>query len=233
MRLYALGAIAEFSFLYDIKNVKMTIIQPRLDSISTDEISAIDLLYWASEKLAPAAALAFKGEGDFCAGEHCSSGFCRANAVCKARADKNMELAIYEFQDSSTLSIDEIADIIGKCNELAKWAKDIQEYALEQAVAGVKYTGWKLVEGRSNRRYTDVNAISDILMDEFTQDKVYKPAEILGISAMEKSIGKKRFGELIGGYIEKPIGKPVLVIESDKREVFNKATTDFGVVDNG
>ncbi|MBU3155154.1 DUF2800 domain-containing protein [Clostridium estertheticum] len=233
MRLYALGAISEFSFLYDIKNVKMTIIQPRLDSISTDEISAIDLLYWASEKLAPAAALAFKGEGDFCAGEHCSSGFCRANAVCKARADKNMELAIYEFQDSSTLSIDEIADIIGKCNELAKWAKDVQEYALEQAVSGIAYPGWKLVEGRSNRRYTDVDAISDILMDEFTQDKVYKPAEILGISAMEKSIGKKRFGELVGDYIEKPVGKPVLVVETDKREVFNKATADFEMVPNG
>jgi len=233
MRLYALGAIAEFEFLYDMQNVKMTIIQPRLDSISTDEIKAEDLLKWAEDVLKPTAALAFKGEGDFCAGEHCSSGFCRAKAVCRAREEKNMELAVYEFSDGPTLNIDEIADIIGKCDELAKWAKDIQEYALEQAVAGIGYPGWKLVEGRSNRRYTDVDAISDILMDEFTQDKVYKPAEILGISAMEKSIGKKKFNELIGDYIEKPQGKPVLVVETDKREVFNKVTTDFGVVADG
>lgn len=231
MRLYALGAIAEFGFLYDIKKVKMTIIQPRLDSISTDEMLVEDLLKWAEEVLKPTAQLAFKGEGEFCAGSHC--GFCRAKAVCRAREEKNMELAVYEFSDGPTLSTEEIADIIGKCDELAKWSKDIQTYALEQAVSGIEYKGWKVVEGRSNRKYTDVDAISDILMDEFTHDKVYKPAEIFGISAMEKSIGKKKFAELVGDYIEKPVGKPVLVVESDKREVFNKVATDFEVVSNG
>ena len=233
MRLYALGAIAEFEFLYDMQNVKMTIIQPRLDSISTDEIKAEDLLKWAEGVLKPTAALAFKGEGEFCAGEHCSSGFCRANAVCKARADKNMELAVYEFQDSSTLSIDEIADIIGKCDELAKWAKDIQEYALEQAVAGTEYTGWKIVEGRSNRKYTDVAKVAEILVNNgYVWEKIYKPDELFGLTNMEKAVGKKKLNELVGDFIEKPIGKPVLVVESDKREVFNKVTTDFGVATN-
>ncbi|MCB2300446.1 DUF2800 domain-containing protein [Clostridium tagluense] len=232
MRLYALGAIAEFEFLYDIENVKMTIIQPRLDSISTDEILAEDLLKWAEDILKPTADLAFKGEGEFCAGEHCSSGFCRANAVCKARADKNMELAKYEFQESSTLSGDEIADIIGKCDELAKWAKDIQEYALEQAVTGIAYPGWKLVEGRSNRRYTNLVKVAEILKgNEYTEDVIYKPVELQGLTNMEKAVGKKRLDELVGAYIEKPVGKPVLVVESDKREVFNKISNDFGPIE--
>jgi len=229
MRLYALGAIAEFSFLYDIKKVKMTIIQPRLDSISTDEISVEDLISWANEFVKPTADLAFKGEGEYCAGGHC--GFCNAKSVCRAREEKNMELAKYEFSDGPTLTEDEIADIIGKCDELAKWAKDIQEYALEQAVLGMAYPGWKLVEGRSNRKYTDKEAIENILWAQ--NHDIYKPQELRGITDMEKIIGKKKLGELVGEYIEKPVGKPVLVIESDKREVFNKAATDFGMVSNG
>jgi len=228
MKLYALGAIAEFEFLYNIDNVKMTIIQPRLDSISTDEIKAEDLLNWAEDVLKPTAQLAFKGEGEFCAGEHCSSGFCRASSICRARADKNMELAQYEFSDAPTLSTEEIADIIGKVNELAKWAKDIQGYALEQAVSGIDYPGWKLVEGRSNRRYTDVEAIASILgANDYDDAELYKPKELQGLTNMEKVVGKKKLCELIGDYIEKPQGKPVLVTVSDKREVFNKASSDF------
>ena len=232
MRLYALGAIAEFGFLYDIQLVRMTIVQPRLDSISTDEMLAEDLLKWAEDVLKPTAELAFKGEGEFCAGSHC--GFCRAKAVCRAREEKNMELAQYEFSDGPTLSAEEIADIIGKCDELAKWAKDIQEYALEQAVAGIGYPGWKLVEGRSNRKYTDVAKVAEILLENsYDAEAIYKPQELQGLTNMEKAVGKKKLSELLEGYIEKPIGKPVLVVESDKREVFNKVTTDFEVVSNG
>ena len=134
MRLYALGAITEFEFLYDIQKVKMTIIQPRLDSISTDEITVEELLTWANEYVKPRAELAIKGEGEFCAGEHCK--FCRAKAVCKARADKNLELAKYEFSDPSTLNNLEIADILGKVDELTSWATDVKEYALNKALDG-------------------------------------------------------------------------------------------------
>ena len=226
MRLYALGAIAEFEFLYDIKNVKMTIIQPRLDSISTDELSAEDLLKWAEGVLKPTAGLAFKGEGEYCAGNHC--GFCRAKAVCKARADQNMELAKYEFKASPILTEEEIADILGKADELAKWCKDVQEYALEQAVIGIDYVGWKLVEGRSNRKYTDLLKVAEILLtNKYAEDKIYKPKELQGLTNMEKVVGKKNLSELIGDYIEKPIGKPVLVVETDKRQVFNSAKADF------
>jgi len=230
MRLYALGAIAEFEFLYDIKNVKMTIIQPRLDSISSDEITAIDLLKWADEFVKPTALLAFKGEGEYCAGNHC--GFCRAKAVCKARADKNMELAKYEFKASPTLNEEEIADILGKAGELAKWSKDVQEYALDQALLGIEYTGWKIVEGKSSRKYTDeTKIISALISGEIDTENIYKPKQLLGITAMEKAIGKKQFNELCSEYIEKPMGKPTLVPESDKREVFNSVKVDFGIKD--
>lgn len=226
MRLYALGAIAEFEFLYDIEKVKMTIVQPRLDSISTDEMLAEDLLKWAEDILKPTAELAFKGEGEFCAGEHC--GFCRAKCVCKARADKNLELARYEFRTTTELSENDIADILGKAEELVKWAKDVQDHALEQALQGTSYPGWKLVEGRSNRKYTDVDKVAEILLaNEYAEGSIYKPKELQGLTNMEKVVGKKKLTELVGDYIEKPQGKPVLVVEDDKRPVFNSAKTDF------
>lgn len=230
MRLYALGAIAEFGFLYDIEKVKMTIIQPRLDSISTDEMLTEDLLKWAEEELKPTAALAFKGEGEFCAGGHC--GFCRAKAVCKARADKNMELAQYEFADPKVLSNTDIADILGKAEELSKWAKDVQEYALEKAVQGEEFPGWKVVEGRSNRKWTDEDKIGEILTGQGFIESIIYTKKLTGITNMETAIGKKEVVRLLGDYIEKPIGKPVLVSESDKRTVFNAAASDFGEVQN-
>jgi len=226
MRLYALGAIAEFSFLYDIKMVKMTIIQPRLDSISTDEISVKCLLEWAEKVLKPTAELAFKGEGEFKAGEHC--GFCRAKSVCKARADKNMELAKYEFRSTDTLSEKDIANILGQADELAKWVKDIQEYALDQALQGVAYEGWKVVEGRSNRKYTDTEKVAErLLFNDYLEESIYKPKELQGLTNMEKIVGKKKLNQLIGDLIEKPQGKPVLVSQDDKRPVFNSAKADF------
>ncbi|MCD2348117.1 DUF2800 domain-containing protein [Clostridium guangxiense] len=226
MRLYALGAIAEFSFLYDIEKIKMTIIQPRLDSISTDEISVKDLLEWAEKVLKPTAELAFKGEGEFKAGEHC--GFCRAKSVCKARADKNMELAKYEFRSTDTLSEKDISNILGQADELAKWVKDIQEYALDQALQGVAYEGWKVVEGRSNRKYTDTEKVAEILIaNQYAEGVIYKPKELQGLTNMEKLVGKKKLNQLIGDLIEKPQGKPVLVSQDDKRPVFNSAKADF------
>lgn len=230
MRLYALGALIEFDFVYEIENIKMTIVQPRLDSISTDEISKEDILKWAEEFVKPKAELAMKGEGDFVAGEHC--GFCRAKSVCKARADKNLELAKYEFRTTETLSDNDIAEVLGKVDELVKWASDIKDYALEQALLGVVYEGYKVVEGRSNRKYTDVSRIADILIaNEFTEDKIYKPEELLALTKMESVVGKKKLTELIGDYIEKPYGKPTLAPESDKRQPYNPAKADFeGVI---
>ncbi|APC83701.1 DUF2800 domain-containing protein [Clostridium botulinum] len=225
MRLYALGAIAEFSFLYDIENIKMTIIQPRLDSISTDEMKVEELLKWAEEELKPIAKLAFEGKGEFCAGDHCK--FCRAKAVCKARADKNMELAKYDFQEPNTLDNNDIAFILGKADELINWAKDVQEYALEQALKGEEFDGFKVVEGRSNRKWTDEEKIGKILLGQgFLEDIIYTK-KLTGITNMEKAIGKKEVTKLLGDYIIKPQGKPTLATITDKRPVYNSAEADF------
>lgn len=226
MRLYALGAITEFSFLYDIQNVKMTIIQPRLDSISTDEMTVDDLIKWANEYVKPRAELAIKGEGELCVGEHCT--FCRAKAVCRAQEEYNMELAKYEFAEGKLLGKEEIADILGRVDDLVSWATKVQAYALEQALNGVDYPGYKVVEGRSNRRYTDEIKVGEILIGQgFSEEKIYKPKAIEGLTNMEKLVGKKKLAELIGEYIEKPPGKPTLAPESDKREPYNTAKSDF------
>ena len=225
MKLYALGAIAEFSFLYGIEKIKMTIIQPRLDSISTDEMTVEELLKWAEEELKPIAKLAYEGKGEFCAGDHCK--FCRAKAICKARADKNMKLAQYDFQEPNTLDNNDIAFILGKADELINWAKDVQEYALDQALQGEEFDGFKVVEGRSNRKWTDEDKIGKILLGQGFLENIIYTKKLTGITNMEKAIGKKEVNRLLGDYIIKPQGRPTLVTISDKRPVYNSAEVDF------
>lgn len=217
MRLYALGAINQFGLLYDFDCIRMTIFQPRLDNISSDDMSTAALLKWGEEVVKPAAAKAMAGEGEFVPGEHCQ--FCRAKAICRARAEANLEMAKYDFREPELLTVDEIADILFRAEELQKWAKDIQEYALDQAVNhGVKFPGWKLVEGRSNRKYVDENAVAERLIAQgYAEDVIYAPRQIWGISEMEKRIGKKQFAEYLKDLVIKPAGKPTLVPESDKR----------------
>ncbi|NFO12729.1 DUF2800 domain-containing protein [Clostridium botulinum] len=225
MRLYALGAISQFEFLYDIQKVKMTIIQPRLDSISTDKMTVEELLRWADEVVKPTAELAIKGEGEFCTGDHCK--FCRAKAVCRARADKNMELAQYEFQKPPTLDNNDIGFILNRVDELTSWAKDVKEYALNQALKGEEFDGFKVVEGKSNRKWTNEKAVGDILLEQGFLENIIYTKKLTGISNMETAIGKKEVNRLLGDYIIKPQGKPTLALATDKRAVFNPAKMDF------
>lgn len=230
LRLYSIGAVAEWDMLYDIKSVRMTIIQPRLDHISTEELPIGELKQWAEEKVKPAAEEALSCKGSFHPGEvQCR--FCKAQATCRARAEENLKLAQYEFKDPPQLTDDEIADVLSRVDELVRWASDVKDYALKTAVDdGVAYPGWKLVEGRSNRVYTDEDKIRGALTAEgYTEEEIYKK-KLLGVTAMQKLLGKKKFEELIGDYIDKPEGKPVLVPESDKRPALNRineAAEDF------
>lgn len=216
-RLYGLGAYEAYSALYDIDRVFMTIVQPRLDSISTEELSVAALLEWAEEVIVPAAKLAYAGEGNFYPGKHCR--FCRAKAVCRARAEANLDLARYDFASPETLSPEEIAEILTQLErDFLTWASDVQAYALDQAVNhGVKFPGWKLVEGRSNRRYADEEAVKAVLRDAGYTDEQILKMDLKGITEIEKLLGKKRFAELLSEYVVKPTGKPTLVPESDKR----------------
>lgn len=222
MMCYALGALDTYDGIYDIKEIRMTIFQPRRDNISTFTISKEDLLQWASDFLAPTAQLAYNGEGDFKAGEHCQ--FCKVKATCRKRAEYNMELAAYDFEQPAMLEESEIAEILPKIDSLITWANDIKEYALQQAMNGIHYDGFKVVEGRSNRKYTDDTAVAATV-----EAAGFDPYEkkLLGITAMTSLLGKKKFEELIGGLITKPPGKPALVPESDKRPALNTAKDDF------
>lgn len=222
MMCYALGALEVFGDIYDINQIKMTIFQPRRNNISTYTISKEDLLKWADEVLAPTAQLAYVGKGEFNAGDHCT--FCKVKVTCRKRAEYNLELAKYDFEMPATLDDTEIAAILEKVDEMISWGNDIKDYALQQAQSGVHFEGWKIVEGRSNRKYTDENAVADTV-----KDAGFDPYEkkLLGITAMSTLLGKKKFEELLGGLIYKPPGKPTLVPESDKRPAMNTAKDDF------
>lgn len=222
MMCYALGALELFDGIYDIKNVEMTIFQPRRDNVSTYVISKNDLLSWAEEVLRPAAELAAKGEGEYRAGDHCR--FCKIKATCRKRAEYNLEMAKYDFAMPSKLEDGEVEVILEKVDEMVAWANDVKEYALQQALSGKQWDGWKVVEGRANRRYINEEAVAAKV-----EAAGFNPYEkkLLGITAMTKQLGKNRFEELLNELIEKPPGKPVLVPESDKRPAMHTAADDF------
>jgi len=222
MQCYALGALELFDDIYDIDSVRMTIYQPRRDNVSTYEISKDELYRWADEVLKPTADLAFVGDGNFLCGEWC--GFCKAKHDCRARADGNMELARYDFKLPPLMTDEEVEEILSRVDDFIAWASDIKDYALQQAISGKEWNGWKLVEGRSNRKYTSETAVAGAVTDAG-----FDPYErkVLGVTAMQKLLGKSRFEELLAAYIEKPQGKPTLVPESDKRPAMNTAKNDF------
>lgn len=219
---YALGGLALFDGIYDIENVRLVIYQPRRENISEYSISKTELIKWAEEVLAPTAQLAIKGEGEYKAGEHCQ--FCRARATCRKRAEYNLELAKYDFEMPATLDNDEIAAILTKVDELVSWAGDVKDYALEEALSGTKFEGFKLVAGRSNRKYTDESAVA-IVVTQTGKNPFEK--KLLGITAMTALLGKKTFEELLGDLTYKPQGKPVLVTTADKRPELNSAYENF------
>ena len=224
--LYALGALSLFDMLYDIKKVTMTIVQPRTDNFSTYEMSVDDLLKWAEEELKPKALLALKGEGEFCAGKHCR--FCRAKNKCRVRAAKNLELLKYEFADPALLSDEEIAEIIGVSEELSKWAGDIYAYASALAInEGRHWDGYKLVEGRTRRKYTNEETVAETAKSAGYSD-IYKKS-LISVTEMEKLMGKKKFKDILGSLVEKPKGKLTLVEESDKRKAVESITEEFQV----
>lgn len=220
---YCLGIITMFDGIYDIDTVKMAIYQPRRENVSIYQMSKDDLLKWADEVLAPTALLAMSGKGEFAAGDHCQ--FCKVKATCRKRAEYNLALARYDFEMPDTLEEYEIDAILMKVDQLTSWAADIKEYALNQALQGTDYSHFKVVEGRSNRKYTDEAKVAQTV-----SDAGYDPYDrsVKGITAMTKLLGKKKFDELLGSLTFKPQGRPTLVSRSDKRPAMkNTAQEDF------
>lgn len=226
MMLYALGALDMFGFMYAIDKVRMTIYQPRLDSISEYELPADDLVVWGEVVLKPAAASAFKGEGDFVPGKHCQ--FCRVKAQCRALAERNLKAAEHEFDDVALLSDGELADILTRAEGIKSWINAVEEFALQAALEGKTIPGFKLVEGRSVRRYSDEGKVAETLIaNGFKKENIYDPPKLKTITSMEKLITKKAFAALLGSLVVKPQGKPTLVPASDKRPELNDAKKDF------
>ncbi len=221
LKLYALGALEKYSLLYDITRVMIAIVQPRMDGVTEAEYTPDALYEWADTVVTPTAKLADAGEGDYCPGEHCI--FCRAQPVCRAYKEKQMELARFDFADPPTLTQDEIAEILVAADSFKRWLTKISDYALEHALGGDIYPGFKLVSGRANRKITDEAQAAAKLRAAGFDAKDY--LELKGLTALEDMAGKKRLGEILGELIVKPEGRPTLVPESDKRPALNSTAS--------
>lgn len=236
MMLYALGALKLYSLIYGdvIKNVLMTICQPRIDNISDYGMTVEQLLAWG-EAVKPVAKEAYEGPGTFCPGEHCR--FCRGKAQCRARADQNT--AFEEFKDFALpgqvvpdelkpcLSDEEIGDLLIRAEGLVQWYKDLQDYAMQALLEGKEIPGWKVVAGRSNRAFKDVDAAIKALVENGWDEAILYDRKPKTLTELEKLLGKKPFAEILGDQIVKPQGKPTLAPFSDKREPYNTAASDF------
>lgn len=213
LMLYALGALEAFGSLYDISEVAVTIFQPRRSNVSTWTIPVAELEAWAEQVVKPRAALAARGEGEFAPGEWCR--FCKLSPTCRTRAEANLALAKHEFAPPAELTDAEIAQVLAQLPDLKAWAADVEAYALSLAVnQGKNWLGFKLVEGRSIRKYSDESAVAQAA--EAAGVDVWD-RKLKTITALEKQLGKKRFTTLLGDLVVKPAGKPTLVPESDKR----------------
>lgn len=218
MMLYALGALEIYDALYDIKEVAMTIFQPRRENVSTWTIPIEELKAWAEEELKPKARMAYDGEGEYLPGEWCT--FCKAAVKCRARAEEKMKLARLEFKMPPLLTDAEIEEVLNVLPDLTKWANEITAYASEAAIHhGKEWNGFKVVEGRSNRKYRDELLVAEAAREHGYTD-IYRQT-LIPMTEMQKLMGKSTFEEILGDLIYKPPGKPTLVPNTDKRPAMN------------
>ena len=218
MKLYALGALEIYDSLYDIEEVSMTIFQPRRENVSTWTIRVEDLKAWAEKELKPRAKKAYDGEGEYLPGEWCT--FCRAAVKCRARAEEKLKLAQSEFKLPPLLTDSEIEEVLSKLSDLTKWANEIIAYATDAAVNhGKEWHGFKVVEGRSVRKYKDEDAVAKVAKANGYKD-IFRQS-LITLTEMERLMGKSKFEKILGDLIYKPPGKPTLVPLSDKRPAMN------------
>lgn len=233
--LYGIGALAAADFLFDIDNVRLTIVQPRIGegAPASWDIPVPDLLLWAQETLAPQAAIAWRGEGEFVPGGHCQ--FCRANPICRALAAHNLELTKLQFKEPELLSDTEIGDVLARVAALKTWAEKVASYALDKAKEGHRFPGFKMVRGRATRRYGDHDAVAAALLAGGVPEAVIYERSLLALGKLEKEIGKPRLAELLPApLVTKPKGALTLVAVADKRpEVESSALEGFENLEPG
>ena len=222
LRIYALGACEMFSALYDFSSVRMVVYQPRIGNVDECRMTVKDLYSWAAGELREQAQAAFAGKGSFRVGEWCRN--CRARRQCRELAAHQLEIAKYDFSDPPLLTDAEISEVLSRVDDLVAWANAVREYALSAALEGRKIAGWKVVEGRSARKFADDGAVcarvSAAGFDPYEK-------KMLGVTALEKLLGRKDFRNLLADLVVRQAGKPVLVPESDKRPEMDLASVDF------
>lgn len=222
--LYGLGALHAYDYIFDIRNVKMTIVQPRLDHVASFVLSADELRDWGNNTVSPIAKLAYNGQGDQKAGDWCR--WCKIKATCKARAEKQGQTVA--MMAEAELTDDQICQILTASAEIKAWLSDIESHTVQRLSDGETLPGWKLVEGRSNRKIKEPEALAEKLLNcGVDAARIYKPQELQSLTALEKAVGKARFNELCGEYVYKPQGKATLVPESDKRPALGSVENDF------
>lgn len=225
MMLYALGAMSELSLLYRFKFVHMTIVQPRVSNISEFTMTADELIEWGEKVVKPKAEAAISGKGEFEAGDWCR--FCRAKQQCKTRYELNDALypELSAQHDPRLITLEELGEYLRRGRDMAAWLEDMKEYALSESLAGAEVPGWKAVEGRGSRAFTDTDEAVDTLIKNGIDESVLYERRVLTLAQMEKAVGKKAFGEIVGNLVVKNPGKPTLVEESDKRpKITNQPT---------
>lgn len=229
MKLYALGALLEYSFLYPIKSIKLAIIQPRLNSISEFDLTADELLVWG-EEIKPIAQKAFEGVGEFVPGEHCK--FCRAKAQCRARADQYTALDDFKQMKPPLLSNEEVGHVLEKAQHIESWVKALKDYALTESLKGTEIAGWKAVAGRGSRSFKDLDVAFTHLKENGIDEAILYDRVPLTVSQIEKVLKTEQFRSLLEepGLVQKSAGKPTLAPIGDKRkQIFNApdAASDF------
>lgn len=224
LKIYALGALDWWGWMYDIDTVEVSIFQPRINNNSTWSISVEELTAWAESELAPKAQMAFNGEGAYAPGNHCK--FCRARVKCKALAEHNLDLFKHELRAHDELTDTELVEVVKRGSLLAAWYKDIEDYMLSEAVKGKKWEGMKVVEGKSSRVFISADHTEKKLLKAGHTD-IYTPKELLGVTKLKSKLGAKVFKELVEPDLRKPPGKPTLVPESDPRPDFDNALAVF------
>ena len=219
---YGLCAMETFGSLYDIERIKLCIFQPRIGNVSEWELTVEELYKWADGVLKPGIEKIRSGSEEFNPSRHCI--FCKAKPICKALRDKNLELAKHEFRPAFLMDDSEIEEVLDKADDFTNWINSVKEFALEDAMRGKRYEHYKLVEGRSNRKYSDDDAVIAKV-----KEAGYSPFEekLLSVTAMQSRLGKSKFEEILGSFIVKPKGKLTLVSRDDKRPEVNPAQADF------
>lgn len=225
-RLYGLGGLELFGALYGFEHICNTIIQPRLESVTEERLTRTELLEWAQNDVRPVAEQAWRGEGEFAPGDHCQ--FCAAKAICAARAAQALSIFQHGFDEPGVLSDAAIPGILSVLDTAEKWIKDIRAYALNQALRGQQWIGFKLVRGRKpNRSWTDEEeATSQLIRAGYTEDQ-YSVKKLRSIAEIEKTLGKPAFGAILGQFVTQGEGALTLAPESDKRAAYSSADADF------